>query len=114
MTKKFYISYMVSLLMMAVYFTVIYSYSSTESRVALVTEDSSLEWASAILWLFGGILSIVAIIIKPIKFTGIVNRISYIIPICAIAAFLDETSFMGLLAGKDNPVHQKLLQKNLL
>lgn len=97
--EKIYVAFSISAIALALTFFASYLSVDEESRKIMLEEDSFIEWCSAMLWLLGSIFSIIAIIIKP----KAISRISYIIPVIGIAAFLDETSFLGMLSGADNP-----------
>jgi hypothetical protein len=63
-------------------------------------EDMFMEYLSAMLWFCSFFIGAIALSL------GSITRIPYycaVIPACGLLAFLDETSFLGLAAAKDNP-----------
>ncbi|MFH0909971.1 MAG: hypothetical protein V1918_00440 [Planctomycetota bacterium] len=69
------------------------------ARAQLTEEGKFMEYFSAVLWFSAGFLGILAIALRG---RGGVPRLAYLIPLLGLGGFLDETSFVGLLAGQDN------------
>ncbi|MHC4870873.1 MAG: hypothetical protein ACYTFY_03415 [Planctomycetota bacterium] len=100
MSKKFFLIFVTAIMSSAALFTIAYALSPESKKAFFTEEDALLEWLSAILWLSGAIFSLIALIRKKKCFT----KASFIIPICGIMAFLDESSFMGLLSNNEKKV----------